>query len=241
MSLVFRDFPLCTAPRLRPLFAPSQSEIWVAGDGSLLERSPRTSGCPTCPGDSGCAGVPVDYAERFGWEELTDPGDLEIRVRENVEQQQAPAADRPDGLRLALAAPSALRLLRRRTSPRSKQARGARRTSRLASSGRDWSKRRVTARRFSAWSVPICSPIRRRRSCCTMRCDSFLRSRSPAKPARWSIGRIWTCVGSRSFADSMRCCTDPTLLRTTPTAGSRGRLRRPCGRSSVCGTTPASM
>lgn len=95
MTLKLRDFPVCTAPRLRPLFAPAESEVWIATDGSTLERSPRAAGCPTCPGDSHCGGAPIDYIARFGWEEFADPGDIEARVRENVEEQQALSVTAP--------------------------------------------------------------------------------------------------------------------------------------------------
>lgn len=90
MALTFRDFPLCAAPRLRPLFAPVGSEVWIDGAGNEVERSPRGMGCAACPRDSRCAGAPLDYVARFGWEEFADPEDLEARLRDDVEQQQAP-------------------------------------------------------------------------------------------------------------------------------------------------------
>jgi hypothetical protein len=91
MLLTLRDFPLCAAPRLRPLLAPAGSEVWLDGAGDEVERSPRGMGCASCPRDSRCPGAPLDYVERFGWEEFADPRDLEVRLRDDVEQQQAVA------------------------------------------------------------------------------------------------------------------------------------------------------
>jgi MoaA/NifB/PqqE/SkfB family radical SAM enzyme len=90
MALTFRDFPLCAAPRLRPLFAVAGSEVWIDGAGNETERSPRGMGCAACPRDARCAGAPLDYVQRFGWEEFADPTDLEVRLRDDVAQQQAP-------------------------------------------------------------------------------------------------------------------------------------------------------
>ena len=89
ISLILRDFPLCVAPRLKPLFATADSEVWIGPNGDERIRSPRGAGCPTCPGDARCVGAPLDYVARFGWEEFGDEHGIEARVREGVAEQQA--------------------------------------------------------------------------------------------------------------------------------------------------------
>jgi MoaA/NifB/PqqE/SkfB family radical SAM enzyme len=89
VRLSLRDFPLCVAPRLRPLFAAPASEAWVMADGSLELRAEAGAGCATCPGRPACAGAPQDYAARFGWEEFIDQGSAMARVGEDVEDQKS--------------------------------------------------------------------------------------------------------------------------------------------------------
>jgi MoaA/NifB/PqqE/SkfB family radical SAM enzyme len=91
MRMVLRDLPICVAPRLRPLFAPRDSEVWVDVAAATELRSPTAppSGCVACPGEPHCAGAPLDYVARFGWEEFYDPSDLALRMQEDVEEQQA--------------------------------------------------------------------------------------------------------------------------------------------------------
>lgn len=90
MRLVLRDMPVCVAPRLRPLFAPRETEIWIDVDGAAQPRSPAAQrGCVACPGEPHCSGAPLDYVARFGWEEFYDPSDLALRIQEDVEEQQA--------------------------------------------------------------------------------------------------------------------------------------------------------
>lgn len=93
MRLWLRDLPLCTAPRLRPLFAAPASEAWVMQDGTLRRRAEAGVGCPACPGWPECAGAPLDYVSRFGWEEFGDS--TESRVRESVAAQQRPSESQP--------------------------------------------------------------------------------------------------------------------------------------------------
>ena len=82
-----RDLPLCAAPRLRRLFSAADSEAWVQPDGSVRLRSDGGVGCASCPGSPHCAGVPPDYATRFGWEEFVDPMSAAVRVEEDVQDQ----------------------------------------------------------------------------------------------------------------------------------------------------------
>ncbi len=86
--LVIRDFPLCVAPRLRPLFARSDAEVWLTADGAVDARIESGPGCPGCPGAPRCTGAPADYVSRFGWEELADPAPIAERVQEGVAAQQ---------------------------------------------------------------------------------------------------------------------------------------------------------
>ncbi|MBI3784747.1 MAG: hypothetical protein HY270_15245 [Deltaproteobacteria bacterium] len=72
VRLSLRDLPVCVAPRLRPLFAAADSELWVMADGSLRSRNASGQGCAACPERPQCAGVPSDYAARFGWEEFSE-------------------------------------------------------------------------------------------------------------------------------------------------------------------------
>ncbi len=88
MRLVLRDLPMCVAPRLRPLFAPFGSELWVSTDGVVAPRSAAGLGCVDCPGEPACGGAPADYVERFGWEEFVDPGAIRARMVEDVAAQQ---------------------------------------------------------------------------------------------------------------------------------------------------------
>lgn len=86
--LVIRDFPLCVAPRLRKLFARSDSEVWLMTGSSDARIETGGPGCPSCPGAPRCAGAPADYIARFGWEELADPAPIVERVQENVAAQR---------------------------------------------------------------------------------------------------------------------------------------------------------
>jgi MoaA/NifB/PqqE/SkfB family radical SAM enzyme len=95
VHLRFRDLPLCVAPRLRPLFAPPDSELWVMPDGHVAARGAPQSGCATCPGAPQCAGAPDDYVARFGWEEFIDPLTAAPRVHESVEDQQVESGAPP--------------------------------------------------------------------------------------------------------------------------------------------------
>jgi MoaA/NifB/PqqE/SkfB family radical SAM enzyme len=91
VTLRLREFPVCVAPRLRPLFAPPASEIWADAEGEA--RPPQAAlGCADCPGLPRCAGAPPDYIERFGWEELVKPETRTARVIETVAEQRRPAA-----------------------------------------------------------------------------------------------------------------------------------------------------
>lgn len=87
-TLTLRGLPLCVAPRLRPLFAPADGEIWVAADGSTVTDGAPPLGCVTCPGPPHCAGAPSDYVARFGWEEFVDPLAAAPRVAETVADQR---------------------------------------------------------------------------------------------------------------------------------------------------------
>lgn len=89
VRLVLRDLPLCAAPRLRPLMAPADGELWLGADGQPTPRGAHGPGCPTCPGAPYCAGAPLDYTQRFGWEELAGAGDAAARVAESVAAQRA--------------------------------------------------------------------------------------------------------------------------------------------------------
>jgi MoaA/NifB/PqqE/SkfB family radical SAM enzyme len=88
VRLQLRALPLCVAPRLRPLFAAPESELWVLADGSARPRGAFGLGCATCPGAPECAGAPEDYVARFGWEEFVDPVSAAPRVHETVADQQ---------------------------------------------------------------------------------------------------------------------------------------------------------
>lgn len=70
MRLTIRDLPLCSAPRLRRLFAPLDSELWITAEDGRPHAPETEVGCPSCPGAPICAGAPADYVARFGWEEL---------------------------------------------------------------------------------------------------------------------------------------------------------------------------
>ncbi|MDX2167875.1 MAG: radical SAM protein, partial [Deltaproteobacteria bacterium] len=94
VRLTLRDLPLCVAPRLRPLFAAPDSELWLVGDG-VAPRAAATPGCATCPGWPRCAGAPTDYTARFGWEEFVDRAAAQARVHESVADQRAPAPAAP--------------------------------------------------------------------------------------------------------------------------------------------------
>jgi hypothetical protein len=49
VRLTLRDLPLCVAPRLRPLFAAPDSELWV-GEQAAAPRATTTPFCAFCPG-----------------------------------------------------------------------------------------------------------------------------------------------------------------------------------------------
>ena len=95
VRLRLRDLPLCVAPRLRPLFAAPDSEVWLTPEGAARSRATPAVGCATCPGWPRCAGAPVDYVSRFGWEEFVDPSTTVLRLREAVAEQQAGRATAP--------------------------------------------------------------------------------------------------------------------------------------------------
>lgn len=89
------DLPLCVAPRLRPLFAAPASERWILSDGRVGPRTEAAPGCASCPSLPHCAGAPLDYVARFGWEELTDFQSTPQRIRESVADQRAGSATQP--------------------------------------------------------------------------------------------------------------------------------------------------
>lgn len=95
VRLTLRDLPLCVAPRLRPLFAPADSEAWVMSDGTVRARAEAGVGCALCPGGRQCAGAPQDYVSRFGWEEFTDPWSSPVRMEEDVTAQTSAAVSSP--------------------------------------------------------------------------------------------------------------------------------------------------
>ena len=95
VRLTLRDLPLCVAPRLRPLFAPPESELWVMADGTAKKRGEAEVGCGSCPGMPECDGAPRDYVARFGWEELVEPRTRAARVQEDVKDQQAGRSSGP--------------------------------------------------------------------------------------------------------------------------------------------------
>lgn len=94
VRLSLRDLPLCIAPRLRPLMATPDSELWLRAGGAA-PRAASGPGCHTCPGAPHCAGAPVDYVARFGWEELRSAGGAALRIHEDVGAQRAPRASAP--------------------------------------------------------------------------------------------------------------------------------------------------
>jgi hypothetical protein len=94
VRLTLRDLPLCVAPRLRPLFAAPDSELWV-GERQVAPRASATPGCASCPGLPRCTGAPADYTARFGWEEFFDRAAAEQRIHETVVEQRAPAPAAP--------------------------------------------------------------------------------------------------------------------------------------------------
>jgi hypothetical protein len=89
VRLILRDLPVCVAPRLRPLFAAPDREVWLLPDGSARGRGEASQGCGTCTGLPRCAGVPADYVSRFGWEEFAVPNSPEARIHETVSEQKA--------------------------------------------------------------------------------------------------------------------------------------------------------
>jgi hypothetical protein len=95
VRLRLRGLPLCVAPRLRPLFAAADSEVWVLPGGGVQAGAAPVPGCPTCPGAPQCAGAPADYVARFGREEFIEPVAAAPRVAESVRDQQHHAGDAP--------------------------------------------------------------------------------------------------------------------------------------------------
>lgn len=95
VRLRLRDLPLCAAPRLKPLFARPDSELWIQPDGGIAARGASGLGCANCPGPPHCAGAPSDYVARFGWEEFVDPIAAAPRVSETVSEQQEERAAAP--------------------------------------------------------------------------------------------------------------------------------------------------
>lgn len=93
--LVLRGLPICVAPRLHPLFAPPDSEVIVAPDGSVQVCSEAELGCSNCPGLPQCGGAPADYVARFGWEEFIDRLSAAPRVAESVGDQRKVPTSQP--------------------------------------------------------------------------------------------------------------------------------------------------
>lgn len=94
VRLSLRDLPLCVAPRLRPLMAAPDSELWLSADGAA-PRATAGAGCAGCPGAPHCAGAPADYVARFGWEEFLSPSAAAPRIHEDVAAQRAPQGSAP--------------------------------------------------------------------------------------------------------------------------------------------------
>jgi MoaA/NifB/PqqE/SkfB family radical SAM enzyme len=90
VRVTIRDMPVCAAPRLRPLFSAADSELWIAAEGAVTTRTEGSVGCADCVERAICAGAPLDYVSRFGWEEFAEPEPSALRVGENVAAQQAP-------------------------------------------------------------------------------------------------------------------------------------------------------
>ncbi|MBX3025693.1 hypothetical protein KF840_12370 [bacterium] len=95
VRLVLRELPLCAAPRLRPLLAPPGSERWIGADDTPAAPAAGAPGCPSCPGAPYCAGAPLDYTQRFGWEEFLGRDDTAARIAESVAAQRAGAPSPP--------------------------------------------------------------------------------------------------------------------------------------------------
>ncbi|MFN8643481.1 MAG: hypothetical protein U0802_18135, partial [Candidatus Binatia bacterium] len=64
-------------------------------EGQATPRAALAPTCPTCPGAPTCAGAPLDYTQRFGWDELADPTANAARVAESVAAQRAAAPAAP--------------------------------------------------------------------------------------------------------------------------------------------------
>ena len=115
VRLRLRDLPLCVAPRLRPLFAAPDSEVWVtAGRHACGRAREPASGCATCPGAPQCAGAPrrLRGALRLGG--IRRPGAAAARVaRERRRISSAARRRAPMVVHLARTASGALRGLRR--------------------------------------------------------------------------------------------------------------------------------
>jgi MoaA/NifB/PqqE/SkfB family radical SAM enzyme len=107
LRLSIRDVPVCAAPRLRPLFARPGTEAWVTARGVLATRGEDAVGCARCVGSPACAGVPLDYVARFGWEEFAEAEPAALRVGESVATQQAPR--RSDAMALSWRGPRRVR------------------------------------------------------------------------------------------------------------------------------------
>jgi len=95
VRLSLRELPLCVAPRLRPLMAPADAELWVDSAGVAAPRTAAGPGCATCPGAPHCAGAPADYVARFGWEEFLSASAAAPRIHEDVVTQREPEATAP--------------------------------------------------------------------------------------------------------------------------------------------------
>ncbi|MCK6556767.1 radical SAM protein [Candidatus Binatia bacterium] len=91
VKLRLRDLPLCTAPRLRSLYARRESEAWVMPDGTVQACTAAGIGCPGCPESPTCNGAPPDYVARFGWEEFADRRCAAERLHETVTEARTAA------------------------------------------------------------------------------------------------------------------------------------------------------
>ena len=96
MGIGLEGFPRCSAPVGSDRRVLSGALRWVlpAGEGweqmrSLLQPQTVASGCGRCPGSPECDGAPLDYVQRFGWDELRSESVSKIRGR-------APRADPED-------------------------------------------------------------------------------------------------------------------------------------------------
>ena len=124
---------ITVSPRLGMLRGPVEAavrtavergaSVWVEGvprcvvpgaTGHLCGDGADTAPChQACPGPPDCAGVPIEYTERFGWAELwrLTPRDTREVVRVVVPQQESTRSVRTRMLRAAQLLPRRLRLV----------------------------------------------------------------------------------------------------------------------------------